>query len=126
VVDPVGGDRMTDSLRSLAPEGRLLVLGFAAGEIPTVKVNRLLLGNTAVVGVASREFFDQQPEVVAELWAQLLELRQTRALADPPMRLLPFADARGALGVIAGRQARGKVVLTKQGQVSEHAEQRPG
>ena len=126
VVDPVGGDRMTDSLRSLAPEGRLLVLGFAAGEIPTVKVNRLLLGNTAVVGVASREFFDQQPEVVAELWAQLLELRRTRALADPPMRLLPFADARGALGVIAGRQATGKVVLTKQLEVPEHAEQRPG
>jgi len=126
VVDPVGGDRMTDSLRSLAPEGRLLVLGFAAGEIPTVKVNRLLLGNTAVVGVASREFFDQQPEVVAELWAQLLELRRTRALADPPMRLLPFADARGALGVIAGRRATGKVVLTKQVEVPEHAEQRPG
>ena len=89
VVDPVGGDRMTDSLRSLAPEGRLLVLGFAAGEIPTVKVNRLLLGNTAVVGVASREFLDQQPDIAAELWAQLLELRRTRALADPPVQLFP-------------------------------------
>ncbi len=114
VVDPVGGDRMTDSLRSLAPEGRLLVLGFAAGEIPTVKVNRLLLGNTAVVGVASREFFDQRPEVVAALWAQLLELRQTRALADPPVQLFPFADARRALEAIAGRQATGKVVLSRQ------------
>src|SRR4029434_6508106 len=111
VVDPVGGDRMTDSLRSLAPEGRLLVLGFAAGEIPTVKVNRLLLGNTAVVGGASREFFDQQPEVVAELWARLLELRQTGALPDPPIQPFPFADARGALEAIAGRQATGKVVL---------------
>jgi NADPH:quinone reductase len=114
VVDPVGGDRMTDSLRSLAPEGRLLVLGFAAGDIPTVKVNRLLLGNTAVVGVASREFFDQQPVVVAELWAQLLELRQTGALPDPPVQLFPFADARGALEAIAGRQAQGKVVLSRQ------------
>ena len=122
VVDSVGGDRMTDSLRSLAPEGRLLVLGFAAGEIPTVKANRLLLGNTAVVGVASREFFDQQPEVVAQLWAQLLELRQTGALPDPPMQLFPFADARGALGAIAGRQARGKVVLTKRVKAPEHAE----
>src|SRR4029453_18090090 len=90
VLDPVGGDRMTDSLRSLAPEGRLLVLGFAAGEIPTVKVNRLLLGNTAVVGVASREFFDQQPDTVAELWAQLLELRRTKALPDPPVQLFPL------------------------------------
>jgi NADPH2:quinone reductase len=126
VVDPVGGDRMTDSLRSLAPEGRLLVLGFAAGEIPTVKVNRLLLGNTAVVGAASREFFDQQPEVVAGLWAQLLALRRTKALPDPPVQRFPFADARSALGVIAGRQATGKVVLTKQLEVPEYGEQRPG
>jgi NADPH2:quinone reductase len=126
VLDPVGGDRMTDSLRSLAPEGRLLVLGFAAGAIPTVKVNRLLLGNTAVVGVASREFFDQQPEVVAELWARLLELRQTGGLPDPPVQRFPFADARGALEAIAGRQATGKVVLTKQVEPPEHAEQRPG
>ena len=117
---------MTDSLRSLAPEGRLLVLGFAAGEIPTVKVNRLLLGNTAVVGVASRELFDQQPDTLAELWARLLELRQTGALPDPPVQLFPFADARGALEAIAGRQARGKVVLTKRVKVPVHAEQRPG
>src|SRR5689334_6456754 len=86
VVDPVGGDRMIDSLRSLAPEGRLLVLGFAAGEIPTVKVNRLLLGNTAVLGVASREFFEQRPGTVADLWARLIELRRTAALPDPPVR----------------------------------------
>ena len=51
VVDPVGGDRFTDSLRCLAPGGRLLVVGFTGGEIPTVKVNRLLLNNVDVVGV---------------------------------------------------------------------------
>lgn len=51
VVDPVGGDRFTDSLRSLAAGGRLLVIGFTGGEIPTVKVNRLLLNNIDVVGV---------------------------------------------------------------------------
>jgi len=126
VLDPVGGDRMTDSLRSLAPEGRLLVLGFAAGEIPTVKVNRLLLGNTAVVGVASREFFDQQPDTVAQLWAQLQELRRTKALPDPPVQRFLFADARSALEAIASRQTRGKVVLTKQVEVPEHQERRPG
>ena len=51
VVDPVGGDRFTDSIRSLARGGRVLVLGFTGGEIPTVKVNRLLLNNVEVVGV---------------------------------------------------------------------------
>ena len=113
VVDPVGSDRMTDSLRSLAPEGRLLVLGFAGGEIPVVKVNRLLLGNTGVLGVASREFFEQRPALVAELWGRLVELWRTRALADPPVEVYPFADARGALRAIADRRALGKVVLSR-------------
>jgi NADPH:quinone reductase len=113
VVDPVGSDRMTDSLRSLALEGRLLVLGFAGGEIPVVKVNRLLLGNTGVLGVASREFFEQRPALVAELWGQLMELWRTRMLADPPVEAYPFADARGALRAIADRRALGKVVLSR-------------
>jgi NADPH2:quinone reductase len=112
VLDPVGSDRMTDSLRSLAPEGRLLVLGFAGGEIPVVKVNRLLLGNTGVLGVASREFFEQRPALVAELWEQLMELWRTRMLADPPVEAYPFADARAALRAIAERRALGKVVLS--------------
>ena len=114
VIDPVGGDRMTDSLRSLASEGRLVVLGFSGGEIPAVKVNRLLLGNTGVLGAASREFFDQQPAMVAGLWDRLLRLRRARALHDPPVQLYPFADARGALRAIAHRQAKGKVVLSRQ------------
>jgi NADPH2:quinone reductase len=113
VVDPVGSDRMTDSLRSLAPEGRLLVLGFAGGEIPVVKVNRLLLGNTGVLGVASREFFEQRPALMAELWGQLIELWRTRMLPDPPVEAYPFADARGALRAIADRRALGKVVLSR-------------
>ena len=119
VIDPVGGDRMTDSLRSLAPVGRMVIVGFSDGEIPAVRVNRLLLGNTGVLGAASREFFEQQPATVADLWAQLLSLRQAGALHDPPVQLYPFADARGALRAIAHRQATGKIVLSKQTQVSQ-------
>src|SRR5271165_57625 len=114
VIDPVGGDRMTDSLRSLAPEGRVVVLGFTEGEIPTVKVNRLLLGNTSVLGAASREFFGQQPATVAGLWAQLSKLRRTGTLPDPPVQPYPFADARSALRAIADRKAQGKIVLSRQ------------
>jgi NADPH2:quinone reductase len=113
VIDPVGGDRMTDSLRSLAPEGRLVVVGFSGGEIPAVKVNRLLLGNTGVLGAASREFFEHRPALVADLWDRLLRLWRARALPDPPVQLYPFADARGALRAIAHRQAKGKVVLSR-------------
>ena len=50
VLDPVGGDRFTDSLRSLRENGRVVVVGFTAGSIPEVKVNRLLLNNTEVIG----------------------------------------------------------------------------
>jgi NADPH:quinone reductase len=112
VIDPVGTDRMTDSLRSLGPEGRVVVVGFAGGEIPTVKVNRLLLGNTGVLGAASREFFEQRPGTAAGLWDTLLSLRQAGALPDPPVQLYPFRDARAALGAIARRQATGKAVLS--------------
>jgi NADPH:quinone reductase len=114
VLDPVGGDRMTDSLRSLRPEGRVLVVGFAEGEIPVVKVNRLLLGNTGVLGAACREFFEQRPEVVAELWEQATGLRRSAALEDLPVQAFPFADAHGALDAIASRRALGKVVLSRQ------------
>ena len=63
IVDPVGGERFTDSLRSLAREGRLLVVGFAGGQIPVVKTNRLLLTNTTVMGAATRELWNHQPEM---------------------------------------------------------------
>ena len=66
VIDPVGGDRFTDSLRSLRQQGRLVVVGFTAGEIPTVKVNRLLLNNVEVVGAAWGEFSIRRPDVMAK------------------------------------------------------------
>ena len=116
---------MTDSLRILAPEGLLLVLGFSAGEIPVVKVNRLSLGNTGVLGVASREFFEQQPAMVAELWARLTELRRTARLHDPPVEPFSFTDARGALRAIAQRTATGKLVLSRQVQ-AQAPEVEPG
>ncbi|MGI5132592.1 NADPH:quinone oxidoreductase family protein [Pseudonocardia sp. CA-107938] len=109
VVDPVGGDRFTDSLRSLAPLGRLLVIGFTAGEIPTVKVNRLLLNNIDVVGVGWGAFSLARPGFVAEQWAQLLP---HLTLLDPPIdAVFPLERAGEALTRIDERQVLGKVVL---------------
>lgn len=111
VVDPVGGERMTDSLRSLAPEGRLLVIGFTEGSIPTVKVNRLLLGNTSVLGVGWGAFWTPRPQYLQEQWAELLPLLERGALQPPVGSVHPLADAAQALLEIDERRATGKVLL---------------
>jgi NADPH:quinone reductase len=111
VVDPVGGDRFTDSLRSLAPEGRLLVIGFTGGEIPTVKVNRLLLNNISVTGVGWGAFALPRPEYLAEQWRDLLPHLESGALRPPLAPLYTLDDAGAAIAQLDSRQAAGKVVI---------------
>lgn len=111
VVDPVGGDRFTDSLRALAPEGRLLVIGFTAGEIPTVKVNRLLLNNIAVVGVGWGAFWQRRPQYLRQQWDDLLPLLEQGKLDPPIGAVYPLAEAATALTELDERRAVGKVVL---------------
>ncbi|BBX95307.1 NADPH:quinone oxidoreductase family protein [Mycobacterium lacus] len=111
VVDPVGGDRVTDSLRSLAPAGRLLVIGFTAGEIPTVKVNRLLLNNLDVVGVGWGAWAATHPSALAEQWAALERLLRCGRLAPPEPVVYPLDQAAAAIASLENRTAKGKVVL---------------
>jgi NADPH2:quinone reductase len=111
VVDPVGGDRFTDSLRSLTREGRLLVLGFTGGEIPTVKVNRLLLTNTSVLGVASAEFWATEPDYPRRQWRDLLPLIESGAI-DPQLGpLFALQDAAAAIRELDERRAAGRVLI---------------
>ena len=74
VLDPVGGDRFTDSLRSLREDGRLVVVGFTGGSIPEVKVNRLLLRNTEVVGAGWGAYVMGKPELNREIGAEVNRL----------------------------------------------------
>ncbi len=111
VVDPVGGDRFTDSLRSLAPEGRLLVIGFTGGEIPQVKVNRLLLNNVSVVGVGWGAFLMGAPSYMQEQWAELRALIESGAFEPPAVVEHPFADAAAVLRSMDDRSLVGKAVL---------------
>ena len=112
VVDPVGGDRFTDSLRSLAPEGRLLVIGFTGGEIPTVKVNRLLLNNVSVVGVGWGAFWTADVGYLQEQWADLLPLLEAGKLDPVIGSRHRLEEAANALVEIDERRAAGKVLLT--------------
>jgi NADPH:quinone reductase len=111
VVDPVGGDRFTDSLRTLAPGGRLLVLGFTGGEIPTVKVNRLLLNNVDVVGVGWGAWTLSHSGALAEQWAELEPLLASGRVAAPRPVSYRLDDAGAAIASLENRTARGKVVL---------------
>ena len=111
VVDPVGGDRFTDSLRCLAPEGRLLVIGFTAGEIPTVKVNRLLLNNIDVVGVGWGGYALGRPGFVAQQWADLEPHLRSGALTPLISERFELEKAADALARIDERAVTGKVVL---------------
>ncbi|GAS96230.1 NADPH quinone oxidoreductase fadB4 [Mycolicibacterium canariasense] len=111
VLDPVGGDRFTDSLRSLAPGGRLLVVGFTGGEIPTVKVNRLLLNNVDAIGVGWGAWTMTHPGYLAQQWAELAPLLASGAVPAPEPVVYPFERAGEAIASMENRSATGKVVL---------------
>lgn len=111
VFDPVGGERFLDSVRSLAVDGRLLVIGFAGGAIPEVKVNRLLLRNTAVVGAAWAEYLRHDPAMPHRIAAGLAELFDAGKLHPLVGATFPLERAADALSEIEGRRAIGKIVL---------------
>jgi len=112
VVDPVGGDRFTDSLRCLVPDGRLLVIGFTAGTIPSVQVNRLLLNNIDVVGVSLGGYNAKRPHHSQDSWKALLPHVESGALSPLVGSVRPLAEAGQAMTDLDERRAIGKLVLT--------------
>lgn len=111
VLDPVGGDRFTDSLRSLAPEGRLLVVGFTGGEIPSVKVNRLLLNNIDVRGVGWGAFAMGVPGYLDEQWRDLAGPLASGQLRPVLGESFPLERASEAISALDQRTATGKVTI---------------
>ena len=111
VLDPVGGDRFTDSLRALAEGGRVVVVGFTAGSIPEVRVNRLLLNNVDVVGAGWGAYVMPRPERTTEIagaLAQLIDAGHVEPVVGPRYSL---DRADEALVALDQRGATGKVVL---------------
>ncbi|WP_309892129.1 NADPH:quinone oxidoreductase family protein [Archangium sp.] len=111
VMDPVGGDIFDLSLKCLAPEGRLLVVGFAGGRIPEVKVNRLLLKNVDVVGVAWGAFVMMEPQLIQDIAKGLAELADKGFVEPLVGSTFPLEQAAQALRELESRKATGKVVL---------------
>ena len=111
ILDPVGGDRFTDSLRSLREDGRIVVIGFTGGEIPTVKVNRLLLKNTSVVGAGWGAYVMGKPKVNRQIGAALAEMIDAGVVRPVIGHRLPLEQGADAMRLIDERKALGKVVL---------------
>jgi len=111
VIDPVGGDRFTDNLRSLREKGRCVVVGFTGGSIPEVRVNRLLLNNIDVVGAGWGAYVYAKPDVVRAIGAEIGRLADAGFVRPIVGARFPLSDAADALELLDSRGATGKVVL---------------
>ncbi|MQA75617.1 MAG: zinc-binding dehydrogenase [Solirubrobacterales bacterium] len=111
ILDPVGGELFAEAIRCLAPEGRLLVVGFAAGSIPELKVNRLLLRNASVAGVAWGAFTEVDRELVGRGAAILAPMLADGRIDPVIAACYPLAEGARALADLEGRRVRGKSVL---------------
>ncbi len=111
VLDPVGGDRFTDSLRSLREGGRAVVVGFTGGSIPEVRVNRLLLSNTEVIGAGWGAYAMARPQLCRDIDLALRPLIESGSVSPIVGARFPLERAAEALREIDERRATGKVVL---------------
>ncbi|MFK8052005.1 MAG: NADPH:quinone oxidoreductase family protein [Woeseiaceae bacterium] len=111
IYDPVGGDLFDDCLRSLAWRGRLLVIGFAAGEIPKAPANLPLLKGSSIVGVFWGAFTKHEPAAHVENMQELVGWFSTGELKPHIGDVLPLDKAAEAMNILASRQAMGKVVI---------------
>jgi NADPH2:quinone reductase len=111
VFDPVGGDAFDQSIRSLAWKGRLVVVGFADGRIPTLEMNRLLLKNAAVLGFFLGSYRLNRMPLVHEARARLMELYAAGSIRPLVSQQLPMEELPKAIALLETRRSLGKVVV---------------
>ncbi len=111
VYDPVGGELAEAALRAIAWRGRYLVVGFAAGPIPALPWNLLLLKGAALVGVFWGEFAKREPQANAAMMAELARWYLQGKVKPAIDRTLPLSDLKVAFAIMGSRQVKGKLVL---------------
>jgi NADPH2:quinone reductase len=112
IVDPVGGDVFDASFRTIAWSGRVVVVGFAEGRIPTVKAGILLVKNISLIGLQWSDYRDREPQKVREVQKELFRLYEEGKLKPHVMAAVPLAEHHKALATVRDRKVVGKVVLT--------------
>jgi len=111
VYDPVGGDLFTASLRSMAFEGRILVIGFAGGGVPQIPANHLLVKNVDVIGVNWPAYAEMHPQMMSESFRRLMQWVVDGAIKPHVSATYPLAQAVEALNQVLSRKSTGKVVI---------------
>jgi NADPH2:quinone reductase len=111
IYDPVGGDVFERSLKCIAWSGRLLVIGFASGSIPTVSANRILLKNISIVGLHWGAWAAREPERLRATFEALFELHRKGRIAPVVYATYPLEATGRALEALGSRETWGKVVV---------------
>lgn len=111
VIETVGGDVFDGAIRALDFDGRMVVVGFTAGRIPTLKTNYVLLKNIAVTGVNWAAYRDRDADRVQRVQREIFDLCAAGKVSMPIQARFPMEDCVQAFDVIRGRRIRGKVLL---------------
>jgi NADPH:quinone reductase len=113
VIDPVGGDIFDAAIRAVAWRGRLVVVGFAAGRIPTLRANYLLVKNIEVSGLQISDYRRRMPALAAECFREIFALYEAGRIGPLPTTTLPVERYVEALTALRNRTVRGRIVLTQ-------------
>ncbi|MBL4894993.1 MAG: NADPH:quinone oxidoreductase family protein [Emcibacter sp.] len=111
VYDPVGGDVFRQSFRAMAPEGRMIVIGFASGDIPQVQANHLLVKNIDLIGFYWGAYKDFKPEVLQQSTKQLFDWYSQGLIKPHISATFPLEKTADAIRTLTDRKSSGKVVV---------------
>ncbi|WP_289085677.1 zinc-binding dehydrogenase, partial [uncultured Sulfitobacter sp.] len=111
IYDPVGGDVFTESLRCIAPEGRIMPVGFAGGTIQQIPANILLVKNIDVLGFFWGGYKNFKPQVLTDSFKALIDWYSAGKLKPHVSHVLPLDQANEALDLLRTRKATGKVIV---------------
>ena len=115
ILDMLGGDIFDAAIRALAWRGRLVVIGFAAGRIPTIKANYLLLKNIEVSGMQVSDYRKRTPDLMDKCFADIFAQLASGRLKPLPVKTYPLVEFASGLREIRDRTQRGRIVLTQDG-----------
>ena len=112
VIDPLGGDAFDGAIRAIAWRGRLVIVGFAAGRIPELKTNYLMLKNIEVSGIQISDYRRKEPGLLRQCYQEVFDYHAAGKIKAPASTTMPLEDWKKALEMVAGRKAPNRLILT--------------